>query len=389
MKRFLPHDTPGRDVCCPAVRSNCKERKSAPDSSGRRAVPSVRYGLLLVTVSAAVLCGCGSSPSRTYLENAISAIDAHSYEDALLSVSQAIETGENKRAAYRLQGLTYLRMAQYENAIASFEEALRLTGGIIEPVDYDINLYLAECYRALSDNATAIEIYNHILALKKKDITALYMRGLTRLETGDIRAATADFDRVLEITPRDFDLRIRMYRAYAENGSEEAGKKVLSDALSRYESAMSDYEKGRIAFYLGNNADAQSYLERAVQSARGAARAEVALFLGLTGEKQGDYGYAISVYSSQIEIDPSFAGIYNRRGICKMAQGNYLSAIADFETGLALNDQSESRSILRNEITAYEYAGDFGRAQSLMQEYLSRYPDDAEAAREEIFLSTR
>ena len=42
-----------------------------------------------------------------------------------------------------------------------------------------------------------------------------------------------------------------------------------------------------------------------------------------------------------------------------------------------------------NEITAYEYSGDFGVAQTMMQSYLEKYPDDQEAIRENIFLSTR
>ena len=42
-----------------------------------------------------------------------------------------------------------------------------------------------------------------------------------------------------------------------------------------------------------------------------------------------------------------------------------------------------------NEIVANEYMGDFKRAASLMEEYLRKYPDDTDASREYIFLSTR
>ena len=67
----------------------------------------------------------------------------------------------------------------------------------------------------------------------------------------------------------------------------------------------------------------------------------------------------------------------------------YTMAINDFEAGYALNDQTENKALLRNEITAYEYTGDFETASSLMSTYLSLYPDDEEAKREAVFISTR
>ena len=47
------------------------------------------------------------------------------------------------------------------------------------------------------------------------------------------------------------------------------------------------------------------------------------------------------------------------------------------------------QSLKLNEITAYEYMGEFEVASSKMQEYLKNYPDDQMAVRENIFLSTR
>ena len=42
-----------------------------------------------------------------------------------------------------------------------------------------------------------------------------------------------------------------------------------------------------------------------------------------------------------------------------------------------------------NEITAYEHKGEFQVAASMMEEYLGAYPEDSEAERENVFLSTR
>ena len=68
---------------------------------------------------------------------------------------------------------------------------------------------------------------------------------------------------------------------------------------------------------------------------------------------------------------------------------DFESAISSFEAGLALDNKNLEQALMLNEITAYEYSGDFGVAQTMMQTYLDKYPDDQEAIRENIFLSTR
>ena len=42
-----------------------------------------------------------------------------------------------------------------------------------------------------------------------------------------------------------------------------------------------------------------------------------------------------------------------------------------------------------NQITAYEYMGEFQVAAGMMKDYLATYPEDKDAIRENIFLSTR
>jgi tetratricopeptide (TPR) repeat protein len=111
--------------------------------------------------------------------------------------------------------------------------------------------------------------------------------------------------------------------------------------------------------------------------------------LGQTGEKQGDYNYAISVYRNYLAEDPNSAKVYNQLGICQIRQGDYESAVSSFQSGIALDNKDLDQALRLNEITAYEYMGEFNVAASLMEEYLATYPDDQEAVRESIFLSSR
>ena len=347
---------------------------------------------LFVTVivwTALIACACSSKEVTSHLSTCASAIQTLDYDTAVREADLAAETGEDKREAYRLKGIALFKSARYAEAEEAFQSSLSLSSGIVRDLDFDMNLFLAACKRGAGDFEGAALIYDNILALQADSVEALFERGCTRLELNDVGKATDDFDRAIRITPRDFDLRIRICQAYTRHGLEAAGKALLQEALSNYETAMSSYEKGRFNFYLGNNAVSQSQLENALDSSGIDERAKAALLLGQTGEKQGDYGYAIEVYSSVLEKQPDYAELLNRRGICYMKTGKYDAAVQDFEAGIALGYSPVYQMLLRNEIAAYEYAGAFAKAKNVMKKYVTLFPDDVQAVRDWVFLQTR
>ena len=256
-------------------------------------------------------------------------------------------------------------------------------------MDFDTNYYLAEALSGEGDYTGAIQVYSAILNLHEDERNAYYLRGVTELKNGDYDSASADFTKTIALAPKDYDRIIMIYQALADYGHQDEGTAILQTAMSQGSSSMTNFEKGQISYYLGNNADAQNYLEGARSEKGNSDNAAVILLLGQTGEKQQDYNYAVSVYKSFLQDNPKHADVYNRLGICEMKMGSYEAAIADFETGLALKDVSVNQALLRNEMTAYEYAGNFEQAKTLMETYSKTYPEDQQAAREKIFLSTR
>ena len=92
----------------------------------------------------------------------------------------------------------------------------------------------------------------------------------------------------------------------------------------------SDFDRGRISFYLGDYEQARTSLEKA-QEAGGA---EAASLLGQTYEALGDYNYAASVYSTYLETKEPDAAIYNQLGLCKLKGGDYEAALAAFQAGM-------------------------------------------------------
>ena len=339
-------------------------------------------------LTAALLTGCGSFNGRHNIDSGFSYIESHEYQSALESFDAAEEGGEDKCLIYRGRGIAHLNRGEYEEAIENLLASLASDEGIVDDMDFDTNYYLAEAYLNTKEYNKAKEVYDAIIALRSNDSSAYYLRGTAELASGNHDAGYSDFTRAISLNSRDYATIIMIYKALDEYGYTDEATAILQTAIDNGREFMSNFEKGQISFYLGNNAEAQSYLE-AANNERNQEKEPVVILLGQTGEKQGDYNYAISVYRNYLSEEPDSALVYNQLGMCQIKQGDYESAIASFEAGLALDDKSLNQALMLNEITAYEYSGDFGVAQTMMQSYLEKYPDDQEAIRENIFLSTR
>ncbi len=340
--------------------------------------------LLLSTL----LSGCGSLAGRHNIDSGFSYIESHEYQSALESFEAAEAGGEDQCLIHRGKGIVHLKRGEYDLAATELLASLAADEGIVDDMDFDSNYYLAEAYLNLKEYDKAKEVYDAIIALRDKDSNAYYLRGTAELAAGNHDAGYADFSRATALNSRDYSMMIMIYKSLDEYGYSDEALSILQTAMDNGSDFMSNYEKGQISFYLGNNAEAQSYLE-AARNEKGQEKEPVVILLGQTGEKQGDYNYAISVYRNYLAEDPNSAKVYNQLGICQIRQGDYESAVSSFQSGISLDNKDLDQALRLNEITAYEYMGEFKVAASLMEEYLATYPDDQEAVRESIFLSSR
>ena len=332
---------------------------------------------------AGMLAGCGGAGEKT--AEGMQQVQELNYKEALSSFEAAAEAGENTRLVARGQGIAYMGLTDYENAIASFEEALRASSGFVQPIDYDLNYYLAAAYVKNGQLAEAEEVYDAILALQSGEEDAYFLRGSVRLERDNFEGAKADFDKVVSLDADNYNRLIEIYQALEHYGYKEVGREYLDNAMQTAGNKMNDYDSGRMYFYLGDYQQACVALEKA----REKGDANSYLDLGKAYEATGDYNYASSVYNSWLTKDTSSAAIYNQLGLCEMAMGNYKRALEAFQAGMQIENNSLMQTLAFNEIVAYEYLEDYKNAFVLMENYLKSYPDDEQARREREFLSTR
>jgi len=305
--------------------------------------------------------GCGGKTVK--VEEAMGLMESMDYQGALAVLDEAAEQKENSRLIARGRGIAYLETGRYDEAVQSFLQALADSNGLVENIDYDLNYYLASAYSYAGRFQEAKEVYDAILAMRPKEKDAYYLRGNVEMELDQYNEAKADFDQAVSMDPKNYD---RLFAIY----------EVLT---------LSSFDKGRLYYYMENYQKA--YVE--LEDAKSDDKAESSLYLGKAYEATGDFNYACNVYRSYLEKHGDSAVMYNQLGVCEMKRGNYSVALEAFQAGLTLQDKSIQQILAFNEIVAYEYLGNFERAASLMENYLTMYPGDQEAAREESFLATR
>ncbi len=127
-------------------------------------------------------------------------------------------------------------------------------------------------------------------------------KGTAHLEKGEYDQAISEFNKALEINPRDANAYFNRGLAYHNKG--------------QYDQAISDYTKALEI----NPGFAEAYNNR-----------------GFTCGLKGQFDQAISDLNKALEINPSFALAYNNRGWAYLAKDQLDQAISDLNKALEIN----------------------------------------------------
>ena len=257
---------------------------------------------------------------------------------------------EEQQLALRTQGMEQAREGSYEDAIASYNEALELADMHAGSLELDIAAYKAAAEYHQGNLDQAIDTCSAILDVKKS--AEIYLtRGLLYRDAENQEAANADFTEALNRT----------------------SKKDL-------------IMKGRLYYYMKDYTNAKSCLEEAVKNGD----QEGVYWQAELYWDSGNQDYAVSLYQNYLSGEsPSHQDAYERVASYQISQENYDDALATLEQGITMGDQGSLRSLLSSEIAVYERKSDFPTAKAKMESYLESYPDDADAAREYEFLKSR
>lgn len=279
------------------------------------------YGLALIGLCSLLLAGCGKSKETT-----------------------------EQQMALRSQGMEQALSGDYEEAVASYDQALQLANMQVGSLELDIAAYKASALYHQGKTQEAIDMCSAILDLKKS--AEIYLtRGLLYRDMDDQEAANEDFAAAMELTSQKDQVML-----------------------------------GRLSYYMEDYSKAKEYLEAAAD----AGNQEAIYWQAELYWQMGNEDYAVTLYQSYLtQEDPQHQSAYAKVAAFQMKQGDYDAALSTLEAGIALGDDGSLQELLADEIAVYEQKGDFETAKLKAESYLESYPNDEAAAREYEFLRSR
>ncbi|MCZ9966664.1 tetratricopeptide repeat protein [Brachyspira hyodysenteriae] len=189
----------------------------------------------------------------------------------------------------------------------------------------------------------AIEDFNKIIELNPKDRDAYFFRGLTKTGLKLYEEAIEDFNEAIK-------LNLKNWESYFARG-------VSKSSLKLYEEAIEDFNKSIEL----NSDNEEAYFNR-----------------GIAKVKLARYEEAIVDFNKTIKLNPDNEEAYFNRGIAKVKLARYEEAIVDFNKSIELNPKNEkayfNRGIEKIKLARYEEAiVDFNKAIKLNKNYEKAY----------------
>ncbi len=199
------------------------------------------------------------------------------------------------------QGNTYLRKGKYDQAIADYNEAIRLN-----PKDAHAYFNRAIAYGKKGNYDQAIADLTEAIRLNPKYTQAYINRGIAYEYKGEIDKTIADWTEAIRLDPKNT-------WAYNHRGNAYAGKGDYDKAIADHTKIIHLDPKSACAYNNRGNAYAG----------------------------KGDWDKAIADYTVAIRLSPLFALAYNNRGNTYYRMGEVAKAIADYNTVIRLDPKDE------------------------------------------------
>ena len=350
-----------------------------------------KKGILAVCTAVVIMMsitGCAGKPEGgTMTRQGMDAIEALDYSGALADFQKAVTDGEDAVPALRGMGLAYMGLADYEEAVKAFGEALDYTDDKMPETVQDIQLYKASAQYRMKDYEATAQTCDELLQDEAEQTAdAFFLRGGSYLGMGYQDRAREDFEHAIALSPKDYTLYLNIYVCYESQNLSAVGDEYLQTALNIPPKDAEDYYCiGQIYYYLEQYDQAQNALLAPAEE-----KYLPALHLmGRIYLAREDYASAREMYETIRQESGESAQLYNGLALCCLAAGEYDQALTYIEQGLNLGEESGKQELLFNEIVAYEKKLDFTTARVKAENYAALYPTDEAGQKEYTFLKTR
>lgn len=333
------------------------------------------------------------NPNRAgyYIDYGMTLIVLGKYEEAIEQFDKIymekniILIKENNKRALRGKGIAYFNMRKYQEAITQFNAGLEIN--VLSELDMDILYYKGRALTTIGAFEEAKDVYTQIIDTFGNKAEALFGRAGALMKLKDYEESLADYDLAISLKPRYYNYYFGKYDLMLETGDKDGAAEVLAQAAAIEAKSDEDrYQQAKVHYYQ------ELYDLALAELSEGFANGfvEAYFYIGEVYGKRKDYSTAIYYYEKYMgEVDLVSPEVYNQIAGCLMKLEEYEQAIRYLEKGLAYEYSPVVQLLRKNEIVAYENLGKFDIALTKIREYLTLYPRDEEAIREEKFLKIR
>ncbi|MBQ9631522.1 MAG: tetratricopeptide repeat protein [Lachnospiraceae bacterium] len=302
-----------------------------------------------------------------------------------------------EQAHLRDAGTAAMAAGNFEEAEKDFKDAIALSGGHVSDAEIDLTYYLGACYFLQNRYEDAIKVYGNLLTYNEKDAQALFLRGSVYLKIEDAKKALADYRKATELAPKDYELALAIYENLKANGKKGRANDFLNAALEiEGEEAENFYYRGRIYQFLGREDMAETAFRRAMDGGC----SDASVYLAKAYMEKGQKKKARKVAAFYVNKDDPAIEESVLAGELLLVTEQYEKANEVYVAALAKEEEEKEKKkngtyseyhkeLLKGQIAALEYDGEFEEALSLAEAYLAMYPSDQNMVREVSFLEER
>lgn len=334
--------------------------------------------------------GYDGSNGEYYMNQGMAQSELKLYDDAMASFEQALEfmkRDSDIQLVYRAMGISLLYQGKYDEALEAFDKALDGKERRFSATEIDILYYKAETQDKAGKYVEAVMTYTQIVE-SEKSADAYMLRGMEYVKVGDSTNAENDLRTAIKKDKKNYEIYLALYDALSAQNKTEDAKTVLNEALELGGNKGADLvNQGKIYMELGDLTQAEEKLQKALDKGENSANLGLAELNLL--KMPIDYTLACQYFETYLAAVTDDAEAYNEYGLCLMAMEDYSKAEMIFTQGVALNNRLMDRDISKNQISAAERAGNWEKALEYINVYLEKYSDDSAAVREKTFIQTR
>ena len=228
-------------------------------------------------------------------------VSGDQYEEAIVSFDESLKVKDDSYKSWHYKGVALNNVGRYEEALASFDKALEF-----EKNDHQVWTKRGHALDSLESYKEALASYDEAIKLKPDFPQAWYYRGLALRSLGRFQEAIESYDKAIELKPDYYEAwGSRSFALYWSGHDAYNDKKLIYSA-----------EKALDIFKLGNHDNWR--------------------YQGLIISLLGRHEDAITCFDKVLKLQPDDYWAWNNRGIALLALGRYEEAIASYNKALEI-----------------------------------------------------